>query len=136
MKCIYVNDSESPFTKLILSGRKNIETRHCACLHDMLFEHVVGIIRTGSGQSMLVGDCRITEELKWHDTPPLHVPTCRTCLKKDSKFRNNKVWYRLENVKEYAEPIPVKELIVERHGYHWCEVKSLLIDIEYKEDIA
>lgn len=51
---ININDKQIPFTDLILSGHKTIETRNSRSL-DSVVGRRVGIIRTGVGRAMLVG---------------------------------------------------------------------------------
>lgn len=54
MKGFNVNDKYYPFSALILSGSKTVETRKTRSL-DSLIGKRVGIIRTGKGSAMLVG---------------------------------------------------------------------------------
>lgn len=57
---VNINDSEYPWTQMILQGKKTVETRNS----DSLRPHVgdrVGIVRTGKGQATLVGYCTIGE---------------------------------------------------------------------------
>lgn len=51
---ININDSNVPWTELILTGRKTIETRNRNTLKSYVGKKV-GIIRTGKGQAQLVG---------------------------------------------------------------------------------
>ncbi len=53
-KGININDKEIPFTDLILSGKKTIETRNSRSLDSVVGERV-GVIRTGVGRATLVG---------------------------------------------------------------------------------
>jgi hypothetical protein len=55
-----VNDSEMPWTDMILQGKKTIETRDNDSLRPYVGERV-GIIRTGKGTATLVGYCTIGE---------------------------------------------------------------------------
>ncbi len=54
MMGININDKYYPFTELILSREKTIETRRTASLNAYVGKRV-GIIRTGKGKAMLVG---------------------------------------------------------------------------------
>ena len=51
---ININDKDYPFTELIFSGAKTIETRRKNSLHPYVGQRV-GIIRTGKGKAILVG---------------------------------------------------------------------------------
>ena len=51
---ININDSEAPYTEMILDGDKTIETRRTNSLDPYVGEEV-GIIRTGKGPATLVG---------------------------------------------------------------------------------
>lgn len=62
---IHINDKLQPFTAMILSGKKTIETRDNAKL-DQYMGQRVGIIRTGKGKAMLVGFADIaTVSISW-----------------------------------------------------------------------
>ena len=51
---VNINDSEAPYTEMILDGEKTIETRQTHSLDPYIGEEV-GIIRTGKGPATLVG---------------------------------------------------------------------------------
>ena len=51
---VNINDSEAPYTEMILDGEKTIETRRTNSLDPYVGEEV-GIIRTGKGPAELVG---------------------------------------------------------------------------------
>ena len=55
-----VNDSQFPWTHMILQGQKTIETRDSDSLRPHVGERV-GIVRTGQGPAMLVGYCDLGE---------------------------------------------------------------------------
>ena len=55
-----INDSQAPWTQMILQGVKTIETRDSDSLQPHVGERV-GIVRTGQGPAMLVGYCTLGE---------------------------------------------------------------------------
>lgn len=55
-----VNDSEMPWTEMILQGKKTIETRDSDSLRPHVGERV-GIVSTGTGPAALVGYCTLGE---------------------------------------------------------------------------
>ena len=57
---ININDSDVPWTELILSKKKTIETRNTNSLRAYINKKV-GIIRTGKGPAILVGFMKLGE---------------------------------------------------------------------------
>ena len=51
---VNINDSDVPFTDLILAGAKTVETRGSRSLDSVIGKRV-GIVRTGCGPAILVG---------------------------------------------------------------------------------
>tara|TARA_R100000152_G_C6700479_1_gene130129 strand:- start:348 stop:740 length:393 start_codon:yes stop_codon:yes gene_type:complete len=77
---ININDSEAPYTEMILDGEKTIETRQTHSL-DPYIDEEVGIIRTGKGPATLVGYMDIGEPKEYQnaqefdrDRPKHRVP--------------------------------------------------------------
>tara|TARA_R100001463_G_scaffold9433_5_gene28153 strand:+ start:1434 stop:1826 length:393 start_codon:yes stop_codon:yes gene_type:complete len=77
---ININDSEAPYTEMILDGDKTIETRRTNSLDPYVGEEV-GIIRTGKGPATLVGFMDINKPKQYsnsqefdRDRPKHRVP--------------------------------------------------------------
>ena len=63
-KGININDSETPYTSMILSGKKTVETRKKPTL-DAYVGEKVGIVRTGKGPAKLVGYAKVGKPRKY-----------------------------------------------------------------------
>jgi hypothetical protein len=63
---ININDKDAPWTDMILSGKKTIETRNTDTLRPYVGKRV-GIIRTGKGKAILVGFATIGEPIKYNE---------------------------------------------------------------------
>ena len=63
-KGININDSETPYTGMILSGKKTVETRKKPTL-DAYVGEKVGIVRTGKGPAKLVGYAKVGKPRKY-----------------------------------------------------------------------
>lgn len=72
MDGININDSDAPWTDMILSGKKTIETRPMiqgrtkGTLHRFVGKRV-GIVRTGKGPATLVGYATVGEPIEYRD---------------------------------------------------------------------
>jgi predicted transcriptional regulator len=64
---ININDSEAPYTEMILDGEKTIETRRTNSLDPYVGEEV-GIIRTGKGPAELVGFMDIEKPKQYNNS--------------------------------------------------------------------
>ena len=63
-KGININDSETPYTDMILSGKKTVETRKKPTL-DAYVGQKVGIVQTGKGPAKLVGYAKVGKPRKY-----------------------------------------------------------------------
>ena len=63
-KGININDHDVPYTDMILSGKKKVETRRKPTL-DPYIGRKVGIIRTGKGPAKLVGYAKVGKPKKY-----------------------------------------------------------------------
>lgn len=61
---ININDKDVPYTDMILSGKKKVETRKKPTL-DSYVGQKVGIIRTGKGPAELVGHAKVGKPKKY-----------------------------------------------------------------------
>ena len=89
---VNINDSQTPYTEMILSGKKTIETRRTRSLDPYIGDEV-GIIRTGKGPAELVGYMDIEKPKEYHNTqeferdrPKHRVPKGSTEDKKGKSF--------------------------------------------------
>jgi hypothetical protein len=107
MKGININDSTQPFTELILSGEKTIETRNTNSLRPYVGKKV-GIIRTGKGQAMLVGYMVLGEPIKYLTRTTFYADIRKHLVGEDSPFafEKRKYGYPITNVKR-IKPVPV-----------------------------
>ena len=85
MMGININDKYYPFTDLILSGVKTIETRVSPSLHAYIGQRV-GIIRTGKDKAMLVGFMTIGEPIQYETEKHFRNDEEKHCVPKGSKY--------------------------------------------------
>lgn len=82
---ININDQHYPFTELILSGEKTIETRKTPSLHPYIGKRV-GIIRTGKGKATLVGFATIGQPIYYASESSFRNDESKHCVLKGSKY--------------------------------------------------
>ena len=82
---ININDKHQPFTDLILSGIKTIETRKSPSLNAYIGKRV-GVIKTGKGKATLVGFITIGK--------PIHYKT-------EDQFRKDETKHRITKGSKY-----------------------------------
>jgi len=96
---ININDKYQPFTELILSGIKTIETRDSRSLNSLIGQRV-GIIRTGVGVATLVGYVTIGEPIFYSNKLMFDMDYKRHRVGPESPFyigENGKWGYPLSN---------------------------------------
>tara|TARA_R100001510_G_C7654868_1_gene213717 strand:+ start:3596 stop:3988 length:393 start_codon:yes stop_codon:yes gene_type:complete len=81
---ININDSEAPYTEMILDGDKTIETRRTNSLDPYVGEEV-GIIRTGKGPATLVGFMDIGKPKQYSNSQEFDRDRSKHRVPKDSK---------------------------------------------------
>lgn len=94
---ININDKYYPFTELILSGKKTIETRRMPSLHPYIGKRV-GIVRTGKGKATLVGFVTIGK--------PIYYKTEKEFRKDENKhhvYVGSK--YDIDNMGKWGYPL-------------------------------
>jgi hypothetical protein len=82
---ININDKHHPFTELILSGIKTIETRKAPSLHAYVGKRV-GVIRTGKGKATLVGFVTIREPVHYRSEEHFRRDETKHCVKSGSHY--------------------------------------------------
>jgi hypothetical protein len=82
---ININDQYYPFTELILSGIKTIETRKTPSLHPYIGKRV-GIIRTGKGKATLVGFISIGQPIYYESESSFRKDESKHYVLKGSKY--------------------------------------------------
>ena len=82
---ININDNDQPFTELIMSGEKTIETRKASSLHPYVGKRV-GVIRTGKGKAMLVGFITIGDPIRYNTEEEFRRDEIKHHVKKGSKY--------------------------------------------------
>jgi hypothetical protein len=105
---VNINDSAQPFTDQILTGKKTIETRRKNSLRPYVGQ-LVGLIRTGKGQAMLVGFAVIGEPIFYRTKAEFSADFARHQVSDKSKFRykrGGKFGYPLTKVTR-CNPQPV-----------------------------
>lgn len=108
---ININDSTTPWTDLILDGKKTIETRNRSTLDSYIGKRV-GIIRTGLGKAHLVGFVDIIGKKVYNTLEEFRKDENFHCVKQASEFDfdpsyGGKIGYILENPERLSIPIPV-----------------------------
>lgn len=104
---ININDSNVPWSELILTGKKTIETRNRNTLKSYIGKRV-GIIRTGKGQAHLVGYMTLGEPKiyntleEFRKDEPLHQVSAGS----EFDWNNIKYGYPIYDV-ERTEPKPI-----------------------------
>ena len=99
---ININDKYYPFTELIFSGIKTIETRKAPSLHAYVGKRV-GVIRTGKGKAMLVGFVTIGNPIYYQYEYQFRNDESKHCVTKGSQ-------YDIDNTGKWGYPIinPIK----------------------------
>lgn len=82
---ININDRYRPFTELMLSGAKTIETRKTPSLNAYVGKRV-GIIKTGKGKATLVGFVTIGEPIHYQSEEHFRKDEKKHFVTKGSKF--------------------------------------------------
>ena len=112
MKAININDSETSYTTLILSGLKTVETRKTRSLKSLVGQRV-GIISTHKKRkALLVGYVDIVDEIKYNNENEFRQDLTRHFVRPGSKYdigKNGiKYGYVLSNP-EICSPTIVKQ---------------------------
>jgi hypothetical protein len=94
---ININDKHYPFTELIFSGEKTIETRRTKTLHPYIWQRV-GVIRTGKGKATLVGFITIGEPVYYRTIEEFREDEDKHCVCAGSK-------YDIDNLGKWGYPI-------------------------------
>jgi hypothetical protein len=94
---ININDKHQPFTDLILSGTKTIETRKSPSLNAYIGKRV-GVIRTGKGKATLVGFITIGEPIYYKTEEQFRKDEAKHYVMKGSK-------YDIDNEGKWGYPI-------------------------------
>ena len=99
---ININDKYYPFTDLIFSGIKTIETRKTPSLNAYIGMRV-GIIRTGKGKATLIGFATIGEPIHYKTKEHFRSDEEKHCVTKGSK-------YDIDDLGKWGNPIinPIK----------------------------
>tara|TARA_Y100000004_G_scaffold197190_1_gene270311 strand:+ start:166 stop:552 length:387 start_codon:yes stop_codon:yes gene_type:complete len=106
-KGININDSKNPYTDMILSGKKTVETRRKPTL-DPYIGRKVGIIRTGKGPAKLVGYAKVGKPRKYGSKSEFDSDRRRHRVPSDSKEEKSSGYgYPLSEVKR-VKPRNVK----------------------------
>jgi hypothetical protein len=82
---ININDKNYPFTELIFSKNKTIETRKTKSLHPYIGKRV-GIVRTGKGKAMLVGFATIGEPIRYDTKEEFRRDENKHCVHTGSEY--------------------------------------------------
>ena len=109
---ININDKHYPFTDLIFSGTKTIETRKTPSLNPYVGKRV-GIVRTGKGKAMLVGFATIGEPNHYQTEKQFRNDEDKHCVVKGSLYdidAAGKWGYPLIN------PVKIKPIYVTNKG--------------------
>jgi len=106
---ININDSSFPWTDVILSGKKRIETRNTPTLDPYLGKRV-GIIRTGVGKAILVGFVDIVGKKVYSSVEEFRKDEYLHLVKIDSPFdfKGSKIGYVLQNPEKLSTPTAVE----------------------------
>ena len=124
MYAIYIHDTKlEPYTELIMSGAKTIETRNRDSLRQLIGQRV-GIIRTRAGhKAELVGAVTIYGK-SYQDSIGLDQLRDRTKIPKDSKYNNERgKWcYFLRNPARLEQPIELSALPVVKRNMSYAVI--------------
>ena len=93
---ININDKYEPFTEMIFSGEKTIETRKTPSLNPYIGQRV-GIIKTGKGKAVLVGFATIGKPVRYETEESFRKDEFKHCVLKGSKYDNGKFGYPIIN---------------------------------------
>lgn len=119
---IYIHDTKlEPYTELIMSRAKTIETRNRDSLRQLVGQRV-GIIRTRAGHSAeLVGAATITGKF-FADSEYLDEIRDQTCIPTDSKYNNERgKWcYILRDPAKLEQPIELSALPVVKRNMSYA----------------
>lgn len=105
---IHINDSEVPYTQLIMDGIKRVETRFKPTLRPFVGQRVA-IIRTGKGEATIVGTVFIAEPQIWLSAEEFDSIRNLHCVPKGSKQDTDKgKWcYLLKDPQKLEKPIVI-----------------------------
>ena len=107
---VNINDDLQPFTDLILSGKKTIETRNKNTLKSLVGQSV-GLIKTGKNkQAMLVGIVLFHPPKVYKTKSEFRKDKNKHRIKNDSKYDFNqtiKYGYRISVVFKFKYPQPI-----------------------------
>ena len=107
---INVNEQDAPYADLIVTGRKTIETRATSSLRPYLGK-VMGIIATGTGKAMLVGEARVCGEIEYTSEQCFRNDEDAHCVAPGSVHDIGKdcikFGYVLRDAVKYGTPVPV-----------------------------
>ena len=82
---ININCKHHPFTDMILSGQKTIETRNSKSLHPYVGQ-TVGLVKTGCGQAVLVGYATIGKPIYYANEDAFRKDESKHCVHKGSEY--------------------------------------------------
>ncbi len=83
---INVNDSENPWTDLILDGKKTIETRNSNSLKAYIGKRV-GVIQTSKGKAKLVGFVTVGEPIVYQSQEDFQKDESKHLVSSSSSFK-------------------------------------------------
>ena len=106
-KGININDSKVPYTDMILSGKKTVETRRKPTL-DPYIGRKIGIISTGKGPAKLVGYAKVGKPKHYHSKKEFDKDRRRHKVPESSKEEKSSGYgYPLSEIKR-VKPRKVK----------------------------
>ena len=105
---ININDKRSPWTDLILSGQKTIETRASKSLHPYVGKRVA-LIQTGKGKAKIVGLATIGEPIHYDTIEAFRADVNKHRVNPDTGYdiETTKYGYPLKDVQKIHTPIEV-----------------------------
>lgn len=128
-KGVNINDSKTPYTQMILDGKKTIETRQTNSLDPYVGDRV-GIIRTGKGPAKLVGHMNIGKPKQYENAEQFDKDRPRHKVPKGSKEdkKGKSYGYPLSDVKR------TKEKKVTSRGYVARDIGKSLIEARPRDN--
>lgn len=104
---ININDTEAPYTDMIMDGRKCFETGFRPTLRPFIGQRVA-IIRTGKGKVEIVGTVQLLNEV-WFGSFPFDALRKYHCVPKGSKqdTKSGKWSYVLNDPQKLKKPVVI-----------------------------
>ena len=106
---ININDKDCPFTELIFSGKKTIETRKTPTLNPYVGKRV-GVVKTGRGKAMLVGFVTIGEPIYYKTEQEFRKDESKHCVYAGSKYDVGKWGYPI------IDPVGIEPRYIKSKG--------------------